>query len=139
MVRLRDIVSRSKPVRISSDATVDEALVAMVENKTDFLIVNRTGIDDAYGMITTRDMIDCVVSKGLDMTSTSVVDCARKPVVVVNTMDLDIRWVAKKMANEKTSKLMVFDREDFLGFVSDVDILRAVAEKGRTGKTEASA
>jgi signal-transduction protein with cAMP-binding, CBS, and nucleotidyltransferase domain len=139
MVRLRDIVSRSKPVRISSDATVDEALVAMVENKTDFLIVNRTGIDDAYGMITTRDMIDCVVSKGLDMTSTSVVDCARKPVVVVNNMDLDIRWVAKKMANEKTSKLMVFDREDFLGFVSDVDILRAVAEKGRTGKTEASA
>ena len=54
-------------------------------------------------------------------------------------MDLDIRWVAKKMVNEKTSKLMVFDREDFLGYVSDVDILRAVAEKSGPGKAEASA
>ncbi len=138
MVRLRDIVSRSKPVRISSDATVDEALVAMVENKTDFLIVNRTGIDDAYGMITRRDMIDCVVSRGLDMSSTLVNDCARKPVVVVNNMDLDIRWVAKKMVNERVSKLMVFDREDFLGYVSDVDIMRAMVEKASGGKGEAS-
>ena len=136
MVRLRDIISISKPVRISSDATVDEALVTMIENKTDFLLVNRTGIDDAYGMITKRDLIDGVVSKGLDMTSTPVVECSRKPVVAVNNLDLDIRWVAKKMSNEGVSKLMVFDREEFLGYVSDVDILRAVAGKSSAGRAE---
>jgi predicted transcriptional regulator len=108
----------------------------MIENKTDFLLVNRTGIDDAYGMITKRDLIDGVVSKGLDMTSTSVAECSRKPVVAVNNMDLDIRWVAKKMANEGVSKLMVFDREEFLGYVSDVDILRAVAGKSSAGRAE---
>ncbi|HIH02258.1 TPA: CBS domain-containing protein [Thermoplasmata archaeon] len=129
-MELRDIISGSQPVRIPPDATVADALVAMAENKTDYVIVDRTGIDDAYGMITRWDIVVGPIANGSDLTEAPALSCARKPVVVMNNLDLDVRWVARKMANEGVSKVMVFDRENFQGSVSDIDVVKAVAAKG---------
>lgn len=125
-MELRDIVSGSRPVRIPPDATVADALVAMAENKTDFAIIDRTGADDAYGIISRWDIVVGPIAEGESLSGMPALSCARKPVVVMHNLDLDIRWVAKKMANENVSKIMVFERENFLGAVSDVDILKAV-------------
>ncbi len=126
-MELRDIVSGSRPVRIPPDATVADALVTMAENKTDFVIVDRTGIDDAYGIIFRWDIVVGPIAEGKTLSEIPALSCARKPVVVMHNLDLDVRWVAKKMANENVSKIMVFEGENFLGSVSDIDILRAVA------------
>jgi CBS domain-containing protein len=130
---LREIISGSKPVRIPPDATVADALVTMAENKTDYVIVDRHGIDDAYGMITRWDIVVGPIAEGEDLSELPALSCARKPVVIMNNLDLEARWVAKRMANENVSKIMVFDREDFLGSVSDVDVLRAVASMASKG------
>ncbi len=129
-MELRDIVSGSRPVRIPPDATVADALVTMAENKTDYVIVDRTGIDDAYGIIFRWDIVVGPIAEGKILSEIPALSCARKPVVVMHNLDLDIRWVAKKMANENVSKIMVFEGENFLGSVSDIDILRAVAGAG---------
>ena len=132
-LELRDVVNRSSPVKIQATAMASEALVSMIENKTDYLLVDRTGPHDAYGIVTRRDIVTGGVAKGRDLTKTSILDLARKPLVVMNNLDLDIRWVAKKMANEGVSKIAVFDKEAFLGFISDVDIMKAVAT-GKEGR-----
>jgi CBS domain-containing protein len=132
-MKLREIISGSKPVRIPPDATVADALVTMAENKTDYVIVDRQGIDDAYGMITRWDIVVGPIAEGKDLSEIPALSCARKPVVIMNNLDLEARWVAKKMANENVPKIMVFDREDFLGSVSDVDVLRAVASMASKG------
>ena len=98
----------------------------MIENKTDFLLVDRDSPNDSYGILTRWDIVERAVAEGRDLTKTPVLDLARKPLVVMNNLDLDVRWVAKKMANEGVSKIAVFDRENFLGFISDVDILKAI-------------
>jgi len=128
-VELRDVVGRSSPVKISPTATAGDALVSMIENKTDYLLVDRTGPHDAYGIVTKRDIVVAGIAEGKDLTKTPALELARKPLVVMNNLDLDIRWVAKKMANEGVSKIAVFDKEKFLGFISDIDILRAVTAK----------
>lgn len=128
-MELRHIISGSQPTRIPPDATVADALVAMAENKTDYVIVERLGIDDAYGIITRWDIVVGPIASGSDLAALPALSVARKPLVVMNNLDLDIRWVAKKMANENVSKIMVFDRENFLGSVSDIDVLKAVAAK----------
>lgn len=128
-MELRDVVGRSSPVKISSTATASDALVSMIENKTDYLLVDRSGPHDAYGIITRWDLVVEGIGKGRELTSTPVLDLARKPLVVMNNLDLDIRWVAKKMANEGISKIAVFDKEKFLGFISDIDIMRAFVAK----------
>ncbi len=116
-------------MKIPSTATASDALVSMIENKTDYLLVDRTGLHDAYGIVTRSDIVIEGVAKGMDLTKIAALDLARKPLVVMNNLDLDIRWVAKKMANEGVSKVAVFEKDKFLGFISDVDILRAVAAK----------
>jgi CBS domain-containing protein len=138
-MELRDIISASVPAKVKPDATVADALVAMMEGKTDYVLVDRTGPDDAYGIITRWDIVEKAIADGKDITKTPAAEVARRPLVTTNNMDLDIRWVARKMADEGVSKLAVFDREDFLGFVSDMDVLRAVvgrhdkAPKGAKG------
>ena len=133
-MELRDIVSGSRPVRIPPDASVADALVAMAENKTDFVIIDRTDLSDAYGIISRWDIVVGPVAEGESLSDMPALSCARKPVVVMHNLDLDVRWVAKKMANESVSKIMVFEGENFLGSVSDVDILRAVAADGDSAK-----
>lgn len=125
-MELRDIISRSVPAKIKSDATVADALVAMMERKTDYVLVDRTAPDDAYGIVTRWDIVEKAIAEGVDITNAHAVSIARKPLVITNNMDLDLRWIAKKMADEGVSKLAVFEKEDFLGFVSDMDVLRAV-------------
>lgn len=137
-MELRDIVSRSSPVKIAPDATVGQALVTMIENKTDFLLVDRSGYSDAYGIVTRWDIVEGPIAHGVDLNSAPVLDYARKPLVVMNNLDLDLRWVAKKMANENVSKIAVFSGEEFLGFISDVDIMRAIASKGSKQEKGAS-
>ncbi|MGD9963107.1 MAG: CBS domain-containing protein [Thermoplasmata archaeon] len=136
-MELRDIISRSVPARIKSDATVADALVAMTENKTDYVLVDRIDPNDAYGIITRWDIVGKAIAEGEDIGGMMAVSIARKPLVVTNNMDLDLRWVAKKMADEGVSKLAVFDRENFLGFVSDLDILAASVGKHPAGGEEA--
>ena len=133
-MELRDVVGRSSPVKISPTATASDALVSMIENKTDYLLVDRSGPHDAYGIITRWDLVVEGIGKGKDLSGTPVLELARKPLVVMNNLDLDIRWVAKKMANEGISKIAVFDKEKFLGFISDVDIMRAVVAKKEAKK-----
>ncbi|MBN1678153.1 MAG: CBS domain-containing protein [Candidatus Thermoplasmatota archaeon] len=128
-MELRDIINRSSPVRIAPDATAAQALVTMIENKTDFLLVDRSGYSDAYGIVTRWDIVEGPIAHGADLNTTPVMDYARKPLVVMNNLDLELRWVAKKMSNENVSKIAVFDKEEFLGFVSDVDIMKAFASK----------
>jgi signal-transduction protein with cAMP-binding, CBS, and nucleotidyltransferase domain len=130
-LELRDVLSDSRHVKIPSDASVGQALVAMIENKADFLLLDRSGPNDSYGIVTRWDLVEGAIADGADLASTPVLQYARKPLVVMNNLDLDIRWIAKKMANEDISKIAVFDKENFLGFISDVDIIRAVSAKRR--------
>jgi len=133
-MELRDLISGSKPIKIQPSATASDALVSMMENKTDYLLVDRATPNDAYGIITRWDIVAGVIANGRDLASTSVLDVARKPLVVMNNLDLDFRWAAKKMTNEGVSRIAVFDKESFLGFVSDVDILRAIVSRTNAGK-----
>jgi len=132
-MNLRDVISGSEPTKIQPSATGSDALVSMMENKTDYLIVDRISPNDAYGIITSWDIVAGPLANGKDLASTSVLDMARKPLVVMNNLDIDIRWVAKKMTNEGVSRIAVFDKEKFLGFVSDIDILRVVVSGADRG------
>ncbi len=131
---LRDVIAGSKPVKIAPGASAEDALISMVENKTDYLLVDRANPNDAYGVITRWDLVAGAIAEGKDLEKTPILDIARKPLVVMNNLDLNVKWVAKKMVNEGVSKLAVFDKQEFLGFVSDVDILRAVVAKAKSAK-----
>jgi predicted transcriptional regulator len=135
-MELRDILGKPPSVVLKGDMTAQDAITAMVENKVRSVLIDRDDPQDAYGIITTRDIINDVIAHGFEPTKIKLRDVCSKPLVVANNLDIDLRWVAKKMANEGISRLAVFEGGDLKCLVSDVDILKAFAEeyKGEVGK-----
>ena len=112
-------------VTIDGNATVREAVDAMQANDVRCLIVERRGPDDAYGIVTQRDVVYAVTAWSRDPEDVQVHEIMTKPLVVVNK-DLDIRHVARLMANVGLSRAPVIFDGELQGIVSVSDIIAAI-------------
>ncbi|MCC6445957.1 MAG: CBS domain-containing protein [Armatimonadetes bacterium] len=124
MLQAKDIMS-AKVVMVEGTATVAEAVQTMRDNKVRTLIVDRRGVEDAYGIVTYRDIVYKVIAKGLDPREVRVHEIMTKPLVVINK-DLDIKYVARLFANTGLSRAPVIFDGKVQGIVSVSDIV----EKG---------
>jgi CBS domain-containing protein len=121
MPTARDIMT-GNVVMIDGMATVAEAVQVMKEKGIRALIVDRREEDDAYGMVTQRDIAYKVLAQGLDPETVKVHEIHSKPLVVVNP-DLDIKYVARLMANFKLSRAPVIFDHKIQGIVSVSDLV----------------
>ncbi|MCS7237889.1 MAG: CBS domain-containing protein [Thermoguttaceae bacterium] len=121
MPKAKDIMT-TDVVTISGDATVAEAVALMKSRGVRSLIVERRNEEDAYGMITQRDVVYKVVAKGLDPAQVRVHEIMSKPLVVVNP-NLDVKYVARLLANMGLSRAPVIGDHRLLGVVSLSDIV----------------
>ncbi|MEM4264261.1 MAG: CBS domain-containing protein [Thermoplasmata archaeon] len=128
-MELRHICGGPPAVILDKSASAMDVIAAMVENEVSSVILNRADLNDAYGFITITDIINDVIAYGLDPTIVKADDISSKPLISTNNLDLDIRWIAKKMANEGVSQLAVFDAGELKCIVSDIDLLKAVANE----------
>ncbi len=112
-------------VTIDGDATVQEAVDAMRDSGVRCLIVERRGPEDAYGIVTQRDVVYEVTAWNRDPQEVKVHEIMTKPLVVVNK-DLDIRHVARLMANMGLSRAPVIFDGELQGIVSVSDIIAAL-------------
>jgi CBS domain-containing protein len=120
MLKARDIMT-GRVITISSQATVAEALDLMRKNKVHELVVERSSLDDAYGIITDEDIVYNVIAEGEDPVVVQVYEVMMKPCVVVNP-DLGVEFVAKLFANVGIRCAPVI-QEKLLGIISVSDIL----------------
>jgi len=112
-------------VTIDGDATVREAVDAMKANDVRCLIVERRDDDDAYGIVTQRDVVYEVTAWSRDPEEVKVHEIMTKPLMVVNR-HLDIRHVARLMANMGLSRAPVIFDGKLQGIVSVSDIIAAI-------------
>lgn len=126
-MELKDLICEPPNVILKQEATAMDAIAAIVENEVTSVVINRMDSEDAFGIITTKDIIRNVIAKGLDPNEVEVTDICSKPLISVNNIELDIRWVAKKMMYENVSRIAVFEKEDLRCLISDIDILKALA------------
>ncbi len=125
MATARDIMS-SPVVMIDGTATVAEAIEVMKNEGVRALIVDRRGPDDAYGMITQRDIAYNVLAQETDPADVEVHEIQSKPLVVVNP-DLDVKYVTRLMANFGLSRAPVIFDGKVQGIVSVSDIVNKTA------------
>jgi len=112
-------------ITIDGDATVAEAIQKLKDEGVRCLIVERRSEDDAYGMITQRDIAYNVLAYEANPEDVKVHEIMSKPLVVVNK-DLDIRHVARLMANQGLSRAPVIFNGKLQGIVSVSDIVSAI-------------
>jgi CBS domain-containing protein len=121
MARARDIMA-TDVVTVDGSATVAEAVELMKAKQVRALIVDRRSEDDAYGMVTQRDVAYRVVAEGRDPRAVRVYEIMSKPLVVVNP-DLDVKYVARLMAQRGLSRAPVLYEQKLQGVVSISDIV----------------
>ncbi|MBN1678152.1 MAG: CBS domain-containing protein [Candidatus Thermoplasmatota archaeon] len=133
---LKDVVKTFEFPTIQRDATVASAIKKMLDENKFTLLVPRRARHDAYGILTKKDIIVKVVAEGKNPAKVLVKDIMSRPLVILTNLSLDLRWVAKAMANSGVSTIAVFDKGDFYGYVTEACILEGVYNALRRAKLE---
>ncbi len=121
-MKSRDLMTK-KVVVVEEEVAVAEAVTTMTKNNVSSLIVNRLNEEDAYGIITRRDVVNKVVAQGLDPQEVKVSDIMTKPLLTISP-NLYIKHVARLMVHTGVRRMPVFDGHQIIGIVSNSDIFR---------------
>jgi len=121
MLKARDIMT-TEVVTVDGSASVAEAVRLMKEKGVRALIVERRSEDDAYGIVTQRDIVYSVMAERKDPTKVAVHEVMTKPLVVVNP-NLDAVYVARLMAQKGLSRAPVIYEQKLQGVVSVTDLI----------------
>jgi len=116
-------------VSIEADATVAEAIHRMQEKGISSILIIPTTPTDQEGMMTKRDIISKVVSKGKDPKKLKVREVMTKGLITVPP-DCSLRDAAALMMEKGIRRVLVSRGGEVIGIVSDTDIFRAVEEAG---------
>ncbi|MFQ6130939.1 MAG: CBS domain-containing protein [Armatimonadota bacterium] len=121
MPTARDLMT-TEVVTVDGNATVAEAVQLMKSEGVRALVVDRRGPEDAYGIVTQRDIAYSVFAARKDPNVVKVHEIQSKPLVVINP-DLDVIYAARLMANFGLSRAPVIFDEKVQGIVSVSDII----------------
>jgi len=124
-MEINEVVTKDKPKIVSEHMTLVDAMSQLRSSPSSALIVEPETKSDAYGIVTTRDIVFRGLAKGLDPDSTPISRIMTKPVLILNNLQLDLRYAAMAMANAEVEHVLVFNGENMVGALSLTDVLVA--------------
>ena len=122
IIRVRDVMQRDI-LSIDGMASVAEAAAKMRASRTAELLVSKRNEDDAWGIITTMDVIYGVIVEGRNLDEVFVYEVMTKPVIAVPAQ-MDVRYVIRLMQRMGVRRAPVEDGGEVVGmFTLDALIL----------------
>ncbi|MCK4374152.1 MAG: CBS domain-containing protein [Candidatus Brocadiae bacterium] len=110
---------------IDGDKTVADAVRQMKEAKVSSLVVNRRSQEDAWGILTRKDVVSKVIAPGKDPAGVKVFEVMTKPLVMVSP-GLILKYCARLMQMAGIRRAPVFDGTEIVGLLSNTDIFNAI-------------
>ena len=110
---------------IEGTATVADAIRLMRKKKVSSLFVNRRGQEDAWGIITRKDVVSKVVNPGKDPAEVRVFEIMSKPLITVSP-GLALKYCARLFHSAGIRRAPVFDGKEIIGILSNTDIFNAI-------------
>lgn len=118
-------VMTKEVVYIDGSKTVADAIRLMREKKVSSLVVDRRGPEDAWGIITRKDVVTKTVDPGKDPGQVKVFEIMAKPLVMVSP-GLVLKYCARQMHHAGVRRAVVFDGKNIIGMLSNTDIFNAI-------------
>lgn len=118
-------VMQKNVVSIDGGATVAEAMRLMRERRVSSLLVNRRTHDDAWGIMTRKDIVNKVIDPSKDPDKVKVFEILTRPVIMVSP-GLALKYCARLMHQSGIRRAPVFDGKNIVGIISNSDIFNAV-------------
>jgi len=125
VVKAGDVMTKDV-VYIDGNATVEEAVKTMLEKKVSALIVNRRNEDDAFGIVTRKDIVNKIVAYGKNPKDVKVHEIMTKPLITVSP-GLSVEYCARLFAKTGIRRAPVFDGKKIVGILSNSDIFKTLA------------
>ena len=122
--KVSDVMHRDVAT-IDGSETVKSAIALMRKKKVSSLVVNRRTHEDAWGIVTRKDIVSKVVDPGKDPKSVKVHEIMAKPVIMVSP-GLALKYCARLLHNSGIRRAPVFDGKDIVGIISNTDIFNAI-------------
>lgn len=123
MMRAQELMHKGIET-IDGSATVAKAVKKMREKKVSSLIVDRRDGNDAWGIITKKDVVTKVIDPGpkrRNLSTTKVYEVMSKPLVTVSP-GLAIKYCVRLMRTAGVTRVPVFDGKDIIGILSMTDV-----------------
>jgi CBS domain-containing protein len=118
-------VMNKSVVTIEGKATVADAIKLMREKKVSSLLVNRRGKEDAWGIVTRKDIVNKIVDPGKNPKKVKVFEIMTKPLMMVSP-GLALKYCARLFHNAGIRRAPVFDGKEIVGILSNTDIFNAI-------------
>ena len=118
-------VMTKEVISIEGTATVADAVRLMREKKVSSVFVNRRGQEDAWGIITRKDVVCKVVDPGKDPAEVKVFEIMTKPLITVSP-GLALKYCARLFNSAGIRRAPVFDGKEIIGILSNTDIFNAI-------------
>ena len=118
-------VMTSDVVSIDGKESVAEAIKLMRERGVSSLLVNRRTHEDAWGIMTRKDVVHKVVDPGKDPHEVKVFEIMSKPLVMASP-GLALKYCARLMHHAGIRRAPVFDGKEIVGLISNTDIFNAI-------------
>lgn len=122
--RVGDVMTKDV-VTIDGSETVASAVGVMRAKRVSSLLVNRRTHEDAWGIVTRKDIVTKVVDPGRDPHSVKVFEIMTKPVITVSP-GLALKYCARLLNHAGIRRAPVFDGKDVVGIVSNTDVFNAI-------------
>lgn len=119
-----DVMSREVAF-VDGKEAVSDAIKSMREQGVSSLVVNRRSHEDAWGIMTRKDVVSKVVDPGKDPSETEVHEIMTKPLITVSP-GLALKYCARLLNHAGIRRAPVFDGKEIIGIVSNTDIFDAI-------------
>jgi CBS domain-containing protein len=116
-----------KLIKVSPMASVREALRLMRDHSVRSIIVEKSSIDGAYGLVTFKNILQSIVAEDGDIDLLNVYDIAAIPAVSVSAK-LNVQYAAKMMVNRSIKRLLIIDNNELQGILTMTDIIEILME-----------
>lgn len=124
--KAQDVMSKSI-VFIDGSATVADAVKLMRKEAVSSLIVNRRDHDDAWGIVTRKDVVTKVVDPGKRVANVQVFQIMSKPLITV-APGLALKYCARLFRMTGIRRAPVFDGKEIVGMLSNTHIFDSIQD-----------
>jgi CBS domain-containing protein len=122
--KVSDVMTKDV-VFIDGKDTVADGIRLMRDKKVSSVVVNRRGPEDAWGIVTRKDVVTKVVDPGKDPHDVKVYEIMSKPLITVSP-GLALKYCARLFHHTGIRRAPVFDGKEIIGIVSNTDIFNAI-------------
>jgi CBS domain-containing protein len=122
--KVADVMNKNVAT-IDGSETATSAIAMMRQKKVSSLVVNRRAHEDAWGIVTRKDIVSKIVDPGKDPKTVKVHEIMSKPVIMVSP-GLALKYCARLFHNAGIRRAPVFDGKEIVGIISNTDIFNAI-------------